>query len=159
MTETVDINSLGFGAAHPSRPHSQALQRQVSLLDGDRQADYFLFDEVDRPIRFMAQDLFTKLSFRALRADVVSNAEQRGLEAIAEYLIKMMQHKPGLSRERILAQLGREYTEDVADKVVKWETMATVNGHAEGTTFLEVMANEMSSTIPTLLGKMGTPFF
>lgn len=48
-----------------------------------------------------------------------SEKHRPGLEAIAEYLIKMMQHEPGLSRERILAQSGREYTEDIVDMVAQ----------------------------------------
>jgi hypothetical protein len=144
---------MGFGTAHPSRPHSQALQRQLSLLNGDKTADYFLFDEVERPIRFEIRETFTKIAFRTLRAEAMSNAEQKGLEALAEYLIKMMQHKPGLSRERILEQLRREFTEDIVEKVAKWEKMATVNGHAKGTAFIEVMGKNMATTLPKM-GKM-----
>ena len=43
----LDIASTGFATAHPSRPHSQALQRQLSLLTGGKQADYFLFGPPD----------------------------------------------------------------------------------------------------------------
>ena len=150
----IDIVSTGFGNAHPSRPHSQAFQRQLSLLTGDKHVDYFLFDEVDRPVRFVIQDPTIRVVFRALRADAMSSANQRGLEAISEYLIKMMQHKPGLSRERILAQLGREYTEDIVNIVTQWEKMATVNGHLEGTTFIEVMGKSVTAAMPKLMGKM-----
>jgi hypothetical protein len=118
----VHITSVGFGTGpHPSRPYSPALQRQVSLLTGNKYADYFLFDEFDRPVLFMIEDMYTKISFWNLRSDVLSSPDPIGLVYIAEYLIKMMEHKPGLSRERILAQMNREYPEDVAEMVVKWE--------------------------------------
>jgi hypothetical protein len=125
LLESTDLER--FGTARPSRPHSRALQRQLSLLRGDRQADYFLFDEVDRPVRFEARGEFTKALFRALRS-ACGTVE------------------PGLSRKRILAQLGREYVDDVADKMVKWQVNLKANGVVEGTTFVEMAVKEMTST-------------
>jgi hypothetical protein len=152
-TGNVHITSLGFGKPHPSRPHSPALQRQVSLLNGDRYADYFLFDELDRPIRFMIGDMCTKISFRSIRSEALSSASgsAKGLAAIGEYLIKMMEHKPGLSRERILAQLSREYLEDVAEAVAEWEQSTTKQEHSPGTTFMEAMGKTMEATLPKMM--------
>jgi hypothetical protein len=147
----VHITSIGFGTGpHPSRPHSPALQRQVSLLTGDKYADYFLFDELDRPVRFMIGDMYTKISFRNLRSEALSSPEPMGLVVIAEHLIKMMEHEPGLSRERILAQLGREYPEDIAEMVAKWEQSAAKQGRSPGTTFIEVMGKNMAATMPRI---------
>ena len=55
-----------------------------------------------------------------------------------------------------LAQLGREYTEDVADKEVKWEKMATVNVYADRV--CRGNGQRVPSTILTVLGKTPTPF-
>lgn len=134
----VDISSIGFAKPDPAYPHSPALQRQVSLLTGDKHADYFLFDETDRPIRFIVNDMWMRMTFRSLRADLLSGSYE-GLAAIAEYIIKVMAQKPGLSRERILGQLQREYGVDLSTKVAEWEEKAAKNGF-EGSTFLEVQS-------------------
>jgi hypothetical protein len=148
----VSLDTIGFGTPHPSHPHNQALQRQVSLLTGDTNADYFLFNSIDHPIRFVIQDTLTRMVFRICRADAMFGPEQQGLEAIAEYMIKMMERTPGLSRERILEQLSGEYGGDVGAKVREFQKMSFVNGHGDGTTFLEVMGKNVLSTAPGVLG-------
>ena len=72
----VELTSIGFGTPHPSRPHNRALQRQVSLLTGDKLADYFLFDELERPIRFAIHGTWAKISFRVLRSDAMFGATE-----------------------------------------------------------------------------------
>jgi len=99
------------------RPHNAALQRQVSLLTADKSADYFLFDEEDHAIPFAIEDMFTKFAFRVIRSSVMFSAAQKGLEILVEYLIKIMEYKPGLSQEGILIQLSGEYGEDIAEKM------------------------------------------
>jgi hypothetical protein len=83
------------------------------------------------------------------------SAEQKGVEAIAEYLIKVMGNKPGLSRERILAQLSGEYERDLTLDVAGFERMATVNGYEPGTTFLEMMSRNLMSAAPMLTNMRG----
>jgi hypothetical protein len=139
----VQVASLGFGTPHPSRPHNAALRLQLSLLTVDKDADYILFDEAYRPVRFVIQETFTKLAFRTIRSDAMFSAEPKGLEAIAEHLIKMMAHEPGLSRERIIAQLSREYGEDITDKVTVFQGRATVKGYPPGTTFVEATSKDL----------------
>ena len=78
------------------------------------------------------------MTFRSLRADLLSGSYE-GLAAIAEYIIKVMAQKPGLSRDRILGQLQREYGVDLSTKVAEWEEKAAKNGF-EGSTFLEVQS-------------------
>jgi hypothetical protein len=148
----VPVTAIGFGTPDPTRPLSPALQRQMSLLTADKDADYFLFDELDRPIRFMLHDMWTKMMFRILRSGVLSGADREGLEAMAEYLIKAMGQKPGLSRRRILEQLEREYGNGVASKVEEFERKAQVNGYPAGTTFLETMVKNFHSHGAKLMG-------
>jgi len=42
-----------------------------------------------------------------------------------------MENKPGLSRERILAQQNCEYSEDVAESTEKWEKLPKLPGTGE----------------------------
>ena len=84
------------------------------------------------------------MAFRALRGDVLSG--EAGLEAMGEYLIKAMGPRPGLGRDRILAQLQREYGGDVATKVAAWEELTVRNGHS-GSTYLEVRSRNLSMAL------------
>jgi hypothetical protein len=106
---------------------------------------------VDRPIRFAVYDMPTKLAFRILRSGAMFSADGEGLEAIVDYVIKMMAHMPGLSRERILAQFSREYGYDVTEKVEHFQGLATENGYAPGTSILEVMSKQLVATMPLLM--------
>jgi hypothetical protein len=137
------ITNLGFGALHPSRSHSPALQRQVALLEGDRDADYYLyialFDHTDHPIRVMIEENSIKMSFRIVRSDAMFHAEPSGFEAMAEYLIKTMADRPGLSRARILVQFESEYGGDMAAKVAAFVAKEIKHGQEPGSTYLERM--------------------
>jgi hypothetical protein len=145
------LSSIGFPSPNSQREYSQALQRQLSLINADKEADYFLFDTDDLPVRVVLHDTWMKMAFRIIRSDVLSSSEQNGLGAIAEYLIKVMGQKPGLSRETILRQLQNEYGGDVAPKVAEWERKAAENG-LEGSTFLESMSRNLMTTIPSVVG-------
>jgi hypothetical protein len=144
MTAVTDV---GFGVLHPSRTYSPALKRQVSLLEGDKGADYFLFDNSDRPIRFVIYESFLKLCFRTIRAEAIYGETPSGLEMVAEYLIKAMAHQPGLSRERILAQLQREYGGNMAEKMAAFEAKRLENGDPPNTTFLERMCGNLGNVV------------
>lgn len=142
----IPISSLGFGTLPPSRTHSPALQQQVALITSDKDADYFIFDEQDQPIRFVIHDMWMKISFRNLRSGAIFSAGQEGLEAMAEYLIKVMADKPGLSRERILDQLSREYGENLPGMLGEWERKRVNNGYEPGSTFVETSSNMAANT-------------
>jgi hypothetical protein len=146
----VSVTSIGFPAPNSQREYSQALQRQISLINADKEADYFLFDDDDRPVRVVLHDLWTKMNFRIFRSDILSTSQLNGLEAIAEYLIKVMGQKPGLSREMILNQLQQEYEVDVASKLAAWERKVIENG-LEGSTFLESMGRNLMATMPSVI--------
>ena len=151
----VQVTSIGFGTPHPSRPHNRALQRQVSMLTGDKLVDYFLFDQLECPMGFVILDTWTKISFRILRSDAMFSEERKGIEALAEYLVKKMQGKPGLSRERILAQMSREYDEDMAEKLAAWEKLKQKReSGTPGTTFIEEMSRNLGATLPALEGNI-----
>ena len=139
----VPLISIGFGTPHPSHPHSPALQRQLSLLEGDRDADYYLFDDTDRPVRFILYETFIKMCFRTTRSEAMFGAEQRGVEAMAEYLIKTMADRPGLSRAGILAQFEREYGGNMAAKMAVFEAKGLESGYEPGRTFMETMSANM----------------
>jgi hypothetical protein len=147
------IDSNGYGTPHPTRPHSQALQRQLSLITGDKEADYFLFDDLDRPIRFVLYDNWEKMMFRILRAGPMFGSDTQGVEAIAEHLIKVMGNKPGLSRERILAQLNKEYEIDVKSMLLEFKRRGLENGLDPSETFLEMMSKNYETFIPGLASR------
>jgi hypothetical protein len=123
----------------------------VSLLTGDKDADYFLFDELERPVRFMIWDVYARMTFRNFRSDVLSTPGMATLPAVAEYLIKMMKDEPGLCGERIIAQLSREYSEDIAEIVAKWEESNAARGYAPGTTFIDMLGKSTASVLPRLM--------
>jgi hypothetical protein len=142
---TVDINSMGFGTTHPSRPHTPALRWQVSLLNADKQAGYYLFDERNEPVRVVLHDICTKIMFRIQWADAMFGSRLDGLEAMAKYLIKVMGQNPGLSRTRILDQFSREYDEEIATKMAEWKRLGVRNGIEPSTTFLETPSRRMAA--------------
>lgn len=139
----ISITSLGFVSPDAARPQSPALRRQVSLLTADKDADYFLFDESDKPIRCVLSDnMWTKLAFRQMRTEAWAHSDNGCVEAIAQYLIKAMGGRPGLSRERILRQFDEEYGEGTTAKIEKWEKQKVAKGYGTET-FLEVVGRNV----------------
>jgi len=147
----IPVSSVGFPAPNSQREYSQALQRQLALINADKEADYFLFDDNDCPVRVVLHDMWMKMIFRILRSDILSSSGLNGLGVIAEYLIKVMGRKPGLSRETILSQLEKEYGSDVVPRVAEWERKAVVNGF-QGGTFLESMSKGLMAFMPSVMG-------
>jgi hypothetical protein len=68
-------------------------------------------------------------------------------------LIKAMAQKPGLSRERVLAQLEQEYGGDVAAKLGDWVEKWMDRGY-EGGTFLGDMGEHLMATMPAMIGQL-----
>ncbi|RDB25255.1 hypothetical protein Hypma_007371 [Hypsizygus marmoreus] len=112
--------------------------------DGDKDADYFLFDEEERPIRVIVPHPFQRMTFRIMRADALTPKEEQGVEAIGEYLLNNMSNHPGLSRERILAQLGREYGEEMMPRIELFARLTGEVGYA-GTTYVEKTGESMAA--------------
>jgi hypothetical protein len=135
--DTVTIASLGFGVPNPPHPYSQALQRQISLITRDKEADYFLFDQAQRPIRFALPGGIMKMYFRTMRGEALCTVERDGVRVITQFLVKTMANYPGLSRERILGQLSTEYGCDVAKQVADMEKEMAGSGSQPGITYLE----------------------
>lgn len=106
-------------------------------------------------MRVILQETWLKMSFRGIRGEILSNEKRFVLEALAEYLVKVMAQKPGLSRERILAQLEREYGGDVAAKLGDWERKSKASGR-EGSTFLGDMSEHLMATMPAMMGPLPT---
>jgi hypothetical protein len=102
--------------SNPERPLSLDLQRQITLLKANPDADYFFFfDDQDRPIPFIlsAPDSMAEQNFYNFQEECMFGRELNGLDVIAEYLIKAMAGQPGLSAARILKQLSKEYLMDM----------------------------------------------
>ena len=143
------ITTIGFGTPHPSHPHSPALQRQVALLESDKHADYFLFDDTDRPIRVVFADRNIRTCFRLIRSEAMFGPEpSRNILAMGEQLTKTMADRPGLSKVRIMAQFEREYGKRTADYVA---AHLAKGGHESGRTFVETMSMSIAERLPTMI--------
>lgn len=64
---------------------------------------------------------------------------------MVEYVIKIMGQKPGLSRQRIIAQFAKEYRRDVAGQLENIEHQSP-----PGLTTLEYMTRGMSKALPMM---------
>lgn len=147
----VPLGAVGFAAPDPSYPRSPPLQRQISLLTDNVEVDYFLFDEAERPIRVMIPSVVLKFMFRFIRGDAISSRRApNAVEITAEYILNLMANHPRLSRERILQQFGREYGEDMIEKILKFEESTKKKGFPPGMTYLENMSKEMNDSLPAL---------
>ncbi|KIJ60355.1 hypothetical protein HYDPIDRAFT_117259 [Hydnomerulius pinastri MD-312] len=138
------IRAIGIAPAQYTRP--QALELQVSMLEKDKDADYFLFNTKGEPVRFVIDDLWTKFNFRTIRRTAMAQADNHGSEALGEYMIKVMGKSPGLSRERILTQLVAEYGIEARRKVAVFEKRAAEAGR--GLTFIESYSENIRKVMP-----------
>ncbi|KAF9236271.1 hypothetical protein BU15DRAFT_50228 [Melanogaster broomeanus] len=140
------IRAIGIGP--PKYPRSQALQLQVSMLEKDKDADYFIFNAKGEPVRFAIDDAWIKMNFRTTRRTAMSEPGMLGVDAIAEYMIKVMSTSPGLSRDILLDQLAAEYGTDIRQKLVVFEKRTKAQG--KGPTFLESYSDNLRKIMPAL---------
>jgi hypothetical protein len=158
ITETnkIDVHLIGFADPTVASKYSVALKRQLALLEADIEAEYFLFDVNDNPVRVVVIESFAKMGFRTLRAAVLALSDLGELEDIAEFLVKFMGQWPGLSRAGILKQLQREYgVHNLAEKIERHAKQAAARGHWKpGVTFLEAMSDNINKNIPLVRGKI-----
>ncbi|EGO05432.1 hypothetical protein SERLA73DRAFT_69044 [Serpula lacrymans var. lacrymans S7.3] len=143
------ITMESIDAGTPQYKRSKSLQRQVAMIEEDKDTDYFLFNSSGQPIRFTIRDMFAKMNFRILRRMAMSTANKEGLEAMAEYMIKYMRDLPGLSRYTIVKQLCAEYGEDTKEKLTRWEKRSVEMG--KKSTLVESMSQGMSAMGPQLM--------
>ncbi|KIJ60381.1 hypothetical protein HYDPIDRAFT_32346 [Hydnomerulius pinastri MD-312] len=133
--------AIGIGPAQYTRP--AALESQVSMLEKDKEADYFLFNDNGQPIRFVVDKMWTQCCFRGIRQVAMTTPEKRGFEALREYLIKLMANSPGLSRDLILKQLTAEYGADAPERVTVVERKS-----AGGRTYIQACAENIARAAP-----------
>lgn len=141
----LQISSIGFPGPNNTRQYSPALQHQISILTADKEADYYLFDEEDQPVRVVLKDPITRLQFRNVRMSAWCDDSEKGVHlmaALAQYLIKYWGRRPGLSRERILKQFKEEYGDGAITKIEDFESHSAARGYGEET-FLEVVSNSI----------------
>ncbi|KAG1881044.1 hypothetical protein F4604DRAFT_1650751 [Suillus subluteus] len=113
---------------------SPAAERQAAMLEADRNVDYFLFTASGEAVRFVIDDPGAKMVFRINRGVVMTKTGDTGLDAMGEYMLKVMSGYPGLSRDIILKQLCEEHGADTAKKIVWLERKTRERGK---TTFIE----------------------
>ncbi|RDB20601.1 hypothetical protein Hypma_012235 [Hypsizygus marmoreus] len=143
---------MGFEFPHPLPAYSPALQRQISLWAGDKHVDYFLFDELDRPIPIYVHPTSLQLFFRLNRSVMVSLDPEAGVKLVGEYLLKKISNHPRLSRECILNQLGREFGEDMKGKIIAFEEYSgLLAGTSPGSAYLERMNGITQAMAPRMM--------
>jgi hypothetical protein len=83
--------------SNPERPLSPALQRQVALLKQDGEADYFFFDEQDRPIRLVmsSQDHMMRQNFYHLQEECMFGGLNGESEAAVMVSVEAMVRNSG----------------------------------------------------------------
>jgi len=115
------------------------------LLKARPDADYFFFDDEGHPVPFVvaSPDHLARLNFHNFQEECMFGREVRGLDVIAEYMVKDMGKRPGLSMARIFKQLSKEYLVDVGEMVVKLQSQKAAKGYDPGATFLEAMSKDI----------------
>ncbi|KAG2137598.1 uncharacterized protein EDB93DRAFT_1253605 [Suillus bovinus] len=122
--------------------HSPAAERQAQMLEDDRDADYFLFTASGETVRFVIDDPGAKMIFRINRGTIMTQTGDTGLDAMGEYMLKLMSGYPGLSRNIILKQLCEEHGADTTKKIVRLEKKSRERGKS---TFIEGWVKDSSN--------------
>ncbi|KAL6304837.1 hypothetical protein BKA93DRAFT_817295 [Sparassis latifolia] len=136
-----DIATIGV-KANGEYERSPVLLRQITLIEADKKADYFLFDSRGRA---------TKLMFRVLRGSAMSKADKEGREPTAEYMVKHMSGEPGFSRTHIVRQLSEEFGDNTEEKLEAFERRSAMSGTE--LTFIESMSRGLNAVGPRLDSK------
>lgn len=113
---------------------SPAAELQAQMLEADRNVDYFLFTASGKTVRFVIDDPGAKMIFRMQRGVIMTRSGDTGLDAMGEYILKVMSGYPGLSRNIILKQLCEEHGADTTRKIVSLERKSRERGKS---TFIE----------------------
>lgn len=88
----------------------------------------------------MINDQLLKMGFRGMRADALSGSP-KGVGIMLEYILKIMERKPGLSHRGIITQFAKEYERDVEGDLADFERAQKDSG----ATILESVARGMST--------------
>ncbi|KAG1834151.1 hypothetical protein EV424DRAFT_754149 [Suillus variegatus] len=119
-----------------------AADRQAEMLEADRNVDYFLFTASGEAVRFVIDDPGAKMIFRINRGWVMTKSSDTGLDAMGEYILKVMSGYPGLSRRIILKQLREEHGAGTTKKIMGLEKKSREHGKS---TFIEGWVKDSSS--------------
>ncbi|RDB20600.1 hypothetical protein Hypma_012236 [Hypsizygus marmoreus] len=151
----ISLDDLGFATMEPSHPYSPALQRQVSLLNANKQVDYFLFDANDRPICIFIPDTFARMSFRHMRSVALSPEPMYGVAGLGEHLLKRMSNHPRLSRHLILEQLTKEFGDDTTANIVMVEEslLDTLNPESANSLADSSFVERTGKSVTTMMAK------
>lgn len=137
------LRSLRDVGVNPCKgKRSPAAELQANMLEADRNVDYFLFTAKGEPVRFVIDDPGAKMVFRINRGMVMTQTSETGLDAMGEYILKLMSGYPGLSRDIILKQLCKEHGADTTKKIVQLERKTRQRGKG---TFIESWVKDSAS--------------
>jgi len=123
------------------------------MREADGRVDYYLFDENGQAIPFRisehSREPLAKMCWNLMWGQAVSYPVLQGAEVLAEYVIKTMSDKPGLSEARIRAQFVEEYGEEMLYRMTELRRMKLRNGYELGVPFLDSMSQDMSKKMLT----------
>ncbi|KAG1774140.1 hypothetical protein EV702DRAFT_1180918 [Suillus placidus] len=121
---------------------SPAAERQAEMLEANRNVDYFLFTASGETVRFVIDDPGARMIFRINRGVIMTQTGDTGLDAMGEYMVKLMSGYPGLSRDIILKQLCEEHGADTTKQIVRLERKSRECGKS---TFIEGWLKDSSN--------------
>ncbi|RDB20675.1 hypothetical protein Hypma_012262 [Hypsizygus marmoreus] len=151
----ISVTEIGFAKPHPSRSHFPALQKQIAMCADRKDVDYFLFAEDGIPLGIQLPTSPTRVLLRQLRSIAISSSEresERAVRALGEFFLVHVAGYPGMTRECILAQMGREYGEGLKKSILDFETENKEDGIlTPGQSYLEKFSDGIFNTVTPLL--------
>ncbi|KAG1852603.1 hypothetical protein C8R48DRAFT_676109 [Suillus tomentosus] len=138
--QLISLRDIGVNPCKGKR--TPAAERQAEMLEADRNVDYFLFTASGEAVRFVIDDPGAKMIFRINRGWVMTQVtSDTGVEAMGEYILKVMNGYPGLSRSIILKQLCEEHGAGTTEKITWLEEKSREHGES---TFIESWLKDSS---------------
>ncbi|KAG2107653.1 uncharacterized protein F5147DRAFT_753510 [Suillus discolor] len=138
--QLTSLRDIGVNPCKGKR--TPAAERQAEMLEADRNVDYFLFTASGEAVRFVIDDPGAKMIFRINRGWVMTQVtSDTGVDAMGEYILKVMSGYPGLSRSIILKQLCEEHGEGTTEKIAWLEKKSREHGKS---TFIEGWVKDSS---------------
>ena len=136
----MSITSPGFGMPHPRR---RIAAFSTAGFEGDRQADYFLFDDADRRSAVALNETYSKTCLDMIGALTPCRRKaDRGRGAGAELGLKTMS-TGRVERRENCGRSSRGNMREDGSQLREFEAKGPSNGDGPGVTFLESMSRSM----------------
>ncbi|KAG1894455.1 uncharacterized protein F5891DRAFT_1195295 [Suillus fuscotomentosus] len=138
--QLTSLRDIGVNPCKGKR--TPAAEHQAEMLEADRNVDYFLFTASGEAVRFVIDDPGAKMIFQINCGWVMTQVtSDTGVEAMGEYILKVMSRYPRLSRSIILKQLCEEHRAGTTEKIMWLEKKSREHGDS---TFIESWVKDSS---------------